>query len=527
MRALALVIALAAAPAIGALAPPDARAHKELGDAARRDGDAARALASYRAAVLADPRFAEAYEAMGEVQYAAREYGPAMDSFTRALEIDPGFAVAWYNLGHVSRKTGALERARTAYERYVALAPGDPDGHLALAETLRGLGDEAGAAREYRVLVELARGNGARAGDPAPPVVLAAAQAQPGAPASPPAAAPPASAAPAAASRSSPAPQAAPAPGSVQEKLVLGDRLFAAGDHRGALFAYQDAVYLDPKSAAARVKLGRAYAALRYPEQAAQQFAQALAIDPENADAKRAIEEAKNPPARPTPRAVGPAAPAPTKAAPVIVRTAPTGGPVEAPAPAPATAPAAVPAPAPGATAGSAATPPRIYRIPEATPDQPVEAPRPVGPETEPAVDVAAAQAAQQPPQGLTAAQRYRAALVLLSKREYAVAVSELNDAIAQDPRLAVAYAARGSAQFGLARYREAADDYKAALGLAPELATPLYGLGESYRLLGDGAMAAEYYARYAESGASDVREDLRATAKRRAAELGARQGRQ
>ena len=36
----------------------------------------------------------------------------------------------------------------------------------------------------------------------------------------------------------------------------------------GALFAYQDAVYLDPSSVAARVRLGRASLSLRYPAQA-------------------------------------------------------------------------------------------------------------------------------------------------------------------------------------------------------------------------------------------------------------------
>jgi tetratricopeptide (TPR) repeat protein len=94
-----------------------------------------------------------------------------------------------------------------------------------------------------------------------------------------------------------------------------------------------------------------------------------------------------------------------------------------------------------------------------------------------------------------------------------------LNEAIALDPRLAVAYTARASARFGLGQFRDAADDYKAAIGLDPALATPLYGLAECYRVLGD-PVAAELYRRYAASRAPDVREDLRAIAHDRAEDL-------
>lgn len=213
---------------------------------------------------------------------------------------------------------------------------------------------------------------------------------------------------------------AAPPPNAAAftEKLAFADRLFGAGDFRNALFAYREAVDLEPDDAGARVRLGRAYAALRHPARAQAQYEKALLIAPGFAEARRAM--------------------------------------AELPPPGPARSPA----------------------------------------------------------------QRYRAALDLMAKREYARAVTELDGAIAEDPRLAVAYVARASAQLGLARYREAADDYQAAIGLDPGMATPLYGLAECRRLLG-GQDAAELYRRYAESRAPDVREDLRALAKKRAAEGG------
>ncbi len=57
-------------------------------------------------------------------------------------------------------------------------------------------------------------------------------------------------------------------------------------------------------------------------------------------------------------------------------------------------------------------------------------------------------------------------------------------------------------------------------MSLDANLGTPLYGLAECYRVLGDSQGAAEMYQRYAESGAPDVREDLRTIAAKRAQEL-------
>jgi tetratricopeptide (TPR) repeat protein len=261
------------------------------------------------------------------------------------------------------------------------------------------------------------------------------------------------------------APPAVLAPSAaVLEKLAEGDRAFAAGELRTALFAYQDAVYAQPAYLGSRVKLGRAYLAMRYPAFAIAQAELVLAGDPSSAEAQQLLEEAKRTPGREI---------------------------------------AAAPAPRPA---------PRTFKVPAAEPAAPVAAAPAPAPAAEASPPAAAAQ-------GPTAAQRYRAGVELIGNRDYAGAEAELGEAIALDPRLAVAYAARASARFGLGRYREAADDYKASLGLDPGLATPLYGLAECYRLLGDPA-ATEMYRRYADSKSPDVREDLRALAARRAQEL-------
>jgi len=96
-----------------------------------------------------------------------------------------------------------------------------------------------------------------------------------------------------------PAPSPAPAAGaprsgrqaSALQKLRLGDRLLAEGDTRLALFAYQDAVNQDPQSAEARLKLGRVYLRLEHLDEALEQFSVAAALDPGDAEVRRALEE--------------------------------------------------------------------------------------------------------------------------------------------------------------------------------------------------------------------------------------------
>ena len=495
MRLLAFSLAvLVAGPVLAEPPSPAARALKDKGDAQRKAGEGPGALESYGAALRLAPRYAEVHEAIGEVQFGTKAYADAAASFSRAVELEPSYALAWYNLGVAARKAGDAGRARDAYVRYSALKPSDPDGFLGLAETARAVGDRAVALQAYEGYLRLAEGMPAEAPRVArarDAVASLRGEAAAAAPASSPRAAAPGPVAPA------PAPTPATAgSAAVQEKLALGDKALAAGDGRGALFAYQDAVYLDARNTTARVRLARAYASLRYPDLAIEQLELALAADPGSADARRALEEVKAGKARA-------AAQPPT--------------PTAAPAPAPLAATTIAVSPAAARPAA------RVYRVvaeePPARAAEPaaVSAPAPVSAREE--RRAAAVEPIAPAESGPTPAQRYRAAVDLIVKREYARAIAELNDALAQDPKLAVGYAARASAHFGLGRYREASDDYRAALGLSPDLATPLYGLAECSRLLGDPA-AADYYQRYVDSRASDVREDLRATARRRVAEL-------
>src|SRR6267378_2673170 len=65
-----------------------------------------------------------------------------------------------------------------------------------------------------------------------------------------------------------------------------------------------------------------------------------------------------------------------------------------------------------------------------------------------------------------------------------------------------------------------AAADYTAARAADPSLASPLFGLAEAYRALGQSTRAAEFYREYAASTAPDVQPQLRDYAARNAQAL-------
>jgi tetratricopeptide (TPR) repeat protein len=118
------------------------------------------------------------------------------------------------------------------------------------------------------------------------------------------------------------------------------------------------------------------------------------------------------------------------------------------------------------------------------------------------------------------ARERYTAAVTLINERKYGEALSTLDDALRKKPGYGVALVARGSAQMGLLHYDAAAADYAAARSADPSLASPLFGLAEAYRAMGQPLKAAELYREYATSAAVDVQPQLKEYAARNAQAL-------
>ena len=121
-----------------------------------------------------------------------------------------------------------------------------------------------------------------------------------------------------------------------------------------------------------------------------------------------------------------------------------------------------------------------------------------------------------------TAREQYGTAVKLIHEKRFAEAVPLLDDALRIKPGYGVALVARGSAHMGLSQHQAAAADYEAARTADPSLASPLFGLAEAFRALGDVPKAAQFYRDYAESPASDVQPQLRDYALRNAQALAA-----
>jgi tetratricopeptide (TPR) repeat protein len=104
----------------------------------------------------------------------------------------------------------------------------------------------------------------------------------------------------------------------------------------------------------------------------------------------------------------------------------------------------------------------------------------------------------------------YTKAVSLINERKYDEGAAELDLAIAAKPGFALALVARGSARMGQGRNRDALADYEAAQKADPTLASPLFGLAEAYRGLGQNEKAVRLYRQYAASTAPDAQQSLK-----------------
>lgn len=114
------------------------------------------------------------------------------------------------------------------------------------------------------------------------------------------------------------------------------------------------------------------------------------------------------------------------------------------------------------------------------------------------------------------AREAYRRALEAIGNGRYSDALPDLDRALEKYPRFVQAYIARAGARFAQRNLSAAAEDYRRALEVNENLATPLYGLARIYEALGDRMRAVDYYQRYVASSAPDVQETHRANAARR-----------
>lgn len=424
---------------------------------------------------------AQAADAATEAQTAKQlfQQGKVEESiphFQRAVELREKDPTAWYNLAYANRKAGHFAEAARAYGRYAQLAPDDPDGYFGLAESLRQTGRGAEARQAYETylsketrpseekwkavarqrILELA-GQSASVPSLQKPLPLPLPP-----PAQPPAAQAPSTQAPAAQPPQTPAPSAqAPAvqlPASPAPSAQAPAAQPPAGPSAPAPTPQRVVPRPDPAALTAQ---GDAALAAKDLHGALFAYQEAVMADGKYAPARVKlghvyVKMGHQPEAAEQWSKALQLDPqnAEARAALAGLRQ-----------PSAAVAQPALPAPA---------APPRVQQ------------------------DEAAAKA------------HYTKGVALVNDRKYQDALPELDQAVAQKPRFAIAFVARGSARVGLGQYEAAVADYSAAREADPSLAAPLFGLAEAYRALGQPEKAADYYRQYAASTAPDAQARLK-----------------
>jgi tetratricopeptide (TPR) repeat protein len=97
-------------------------AHYDLGTVYDKQGNAAGAVAEYRAALLVDPTFTDALFNLA-VDTAGSDPATAAQLYFKVVSLQPAFAAAWLNLGFILQGDGKLAEARADWARAVALDP--------------------------------------------------------------------------------------------------------------------------------------------------------------------------------------------------------------------------------------------------------------------------------------------------------------------------------------------------------------------------------------------------------------------
>lgn len=115
------------------LAPDDAEAYYNLGNALKELGRFDDAVANYLRALAIKPDYAEAYGVMGAALTALGQLDAALASLRLAQQFKPDYAEAYNDLGNALQGLGLIDEAVLSYRRALDIKP---DFHLAYSNIL-------------------------------------------------------------------------------------------------------------------------------------------------------------------------------------------------------------------------------------------------------------------------------------------------------------------------------------------------------------------------------------------------------
>jgi tetratricopeptide (TPR) repeat protein len=101
----------------------DAEAYVGIGNVLNAQGKPEEALAYHKKAIQLNPKLAIAYNGLGNALYNQEKLEEAVTAFQKAIELDPKLAIAYYNLGNTLYYQKKLEEAVAAYQKAIELDP--------------------------------------------------------------------------------------------------------------------------------------------------------------------------------------------------------------------------------------------------------------------------------------------------------------------------------------------------------------------------------------------------------------------
>jgi tetratricopeptide (TPR) repeat protein len=135
--------------------PDDATAQFGLGFILVAEQKVDEARAAFEKSIAIEPRQTESFFQLGEISVQQGKRDEAKEEFRKVLDRDPRHAGALTEIGILEYRAANLAEARSTLQRATALAPSYYKAHYYYALTLKKLGNQEEAEREFRIATDL------------------------------------------------------------------------------------------------------------------------------------------------------------------------------------------------------------------------------------------------------------------------------------------------------------------------------------------------------------------------------------
>ena len=141
---------------VGTVYAQDADSLRVQGDEAYKAKDYDKAIELYKASLKINGKNWQVHESLGNAYFKAKRYTDAAASYAEALGYNPQLVSAYYNIGFSYLKAGLFNEAIKYLEKYVSAKGDDPDGYYRLAESYYSVAEKENAIKNYEKFLSMA-----------------------------------------------------------------------------------------------------------------------------------------------------------------------------------------------------------------------------------------------------------------------------------------------------------------------------------------------------------------------------------